>query len=249
MGVPLDTTQVDVICAVLVLILWVGYARFAKLRARTSFSVSRALHTQRLYWIKRLLKRDNRVADVGVLRGIEHSVIFFASSTVLVIGAMLTVLFGEGMVDVAMLNIQAAGGWVGVPREFKMVCVLLIFIHAFFQFTWAVRQYSFFSVLLGSAPMPEEIPDYSAEEIEEVANDLARLADRAGHAFNFGLRAWYFALAFCGWFISPYAMLVGAIIVVLVLYRREFRSKSLQSMVRSLKRDKLYCEGLSDKLD
>ena len=97
--------------------------------------------------------------------------------------------------------------------------------------------------------MPEELPAYSEEEIESMADDLARLADRAGHAFNFGLRAWYFALAFCGWFISPYAMLGGAIIVVLVLYRREFRSKSLHSMVRSLKRDKLYREGLSDKLD
>ena len=245
----MNAVILDIICAVLVLLLWVGYARFAKRRARTSFSVSRALHTQRLYWIKRLLKRDNRVADVGVLRGIEHSVIFFASSTVLVIGAMLTVLFGEGMVQVSMLNIQAFDAYLGVPREFKMVCVLLIFIHAFFQFTWAVRQYSFFSVLVGSAPMPEELPAYSEEEIEAMADDLARLADRAGHAFNFGLRAWYFALAFCGWFISPYAMLGGAIIVVLVLYRREFRSKSLHSMVRSLKRDKLYREGLSDKLD
>ncbi|MEP0073342.1 MAG: DUF599 family protein, partial [Marinomonas sp.] len=52
--------------------------------------------------------------------------------------------------------------------------------------------------------------------------------------FNYGLRAYYFAMAFCGWFLSPYFCMAASLMIVAVLYRREFRSKTFKTLSRGL---------------
>lgn len=222
--------------ALSVLGFWVFYTHFARMRAKTSYSLSRALHQERINWMLRMLRRDNRVADTSVLRGLEHGVIFFASSTLLVIGALLTILFGESS-ELSDLTSFDQNYWVAVPIEMKLMVISLIFVYAFFQFTWSARQYSFFSVLVGGAPTHNEVAEMDEEKILGIAESIGYVADRAGHAFNYGLRAWYFALAYTAWLVSPYAMICSGLVVVAVLYRREFRSRSLMAMVRLLEYD------------
>jgi uncharacterized membrane protein len=53
-----------------------------------------------------------------------------------------------------------------------------------------------------------------------------------GMHFNQGLRANFFALAILAWWINPYFFIASTAIVFYILYRREFRSKSLQSVNR-----------------
>ena len=50
----------------------------------------------------------------------------------------------------------------------------------------------------------------------------------AAETFNDGLRAYYFSFAALAWFFSPLAMLGGTLLVVLILYRREFHSEVLK---------------------
>jgi len=232
----MNELTINVAAALAVFAFWLLYARFARRRAKTSFSLSRALHEERINWISRMLKRDNRVADTSVLRGLEHGVIFFASSTLLVVGALMTILFGEHSM-MSLLSIFDQSTPFVINSQVKLLVVSLIFIYAFFQFTWSVRQYSFFSLLVGGAPTHTEVAIMDEARIAGIAESIAYVADRAGHAFNYGLRAWYFAIAFSAWFISPYAMLISGVVVVAVLYRREFRSKSLLAMVRLLEYD------------
>jgi uncharacterized membrane protein len=220
----------------LVLGFWVIYTHFARMRAKNSYSLSRALHQERISWMLRMLKRDNRVADTSVLRGLEHGVIFFASSTLLVIGALLTILFGESS-QLSDLTGFDQNFWFSLPIELKLMTILLIFVYAFFQFTWSARQYSFFSVLVGGAPTHSEVAEMDEATVRGVAESIGYVADRAGHAFNYGLRAWYFALVYLVWLVFPYAMVVSGLVVVAVLYRREFRSRSLMAMVRLFEYD------------
>jgi uncharacterized membrane protein len=49
----------------------------------------------------------------------------------------------------------------------------------------------------------------------------------AAESFNDGLRAYYFAFAVIGWFISPLAFCLGTAAVIGILYRREFKSDVL----------------------
>ena len=38
--------------------------------------------------------------------------------------------------------------------EFKIFMLISIFVYAFFKFTWAIRQFNYFSAIIGSAPDP-----------------------------------------------------------------------------------------------
>ena len=56
------------------------------------------------------------------------------------------------------------------------------------------------------------------------------------NAFNFGLRAYYFAMGALAWFVHPLALVGSTIWVVIVLYKREFQSKALEAMEHEIGR-------------
>ena len=64
-------------------LLWVGYDRYARSRARREdkSSLSRSLRKNREAWAHRLLARDMRMTDAGLLASQERVVGFFASTT------------------------------------------------------------------------------------------------------------------------------------------------------------------------
>ncbi len=103
--------------------------------------------------------------------------------------------------------------------------MVLVFIYAFFKFTWSIRQHSHSAIVLASIPLPENMDQ---NEGSHQGRRLARLNDLAARHFNDGLRAYYFALAELSWFFSPIVFVVATAWVVLVLYRRKFHSKALE---------------------
>ena len=85
--------------------------------------------------------------------------------------------------------------------------------------------------------MPEE--DVSDEERDDYALYAARVIDLAGMSYNHGLRAYYFALSVLAWFINPYLFILTSGFVVAVLYRREFKSRSLKALMhKDIKEEK-----------
>jgi uncharacterized membrane protein len=55
----------------------------------------------------------------------------------------------------------------------------------------------------------------------------------AAHHFNFGIRSYYFALAVLAWLVSPWLFVAATTWVVFVLYRREFHSSALSTLMSS----------------
>jgi len=96
------------------------------------------------------------------------------------------------------------------------VLLMLIFVRAFFELTWALRQFNYCSILIGGIGMGAEFTPQA-----EVA---AKVANRAARHFNTGLRAYYFGLAALAWIIHPAALMAASLLVLRELYRREFRS-------------------------
>ena len=56
--------------------LWIGYTLFAKRQARTVSCLSFELRRKRTDWMRQMLTRDNKMADVALISALERNVSF-----------------------------------------------------------------------------------------------------------------------------------------------------------------------------
>ena len=209
---------------------WAGYTRYAHVKGRTTPCLASVLHLYREDWMRRMLLRENRIADANVIGNLERNASFFASSTLIILAGILTVL-GASERAVSLLAdlpfVQSASRGMS---EVKLLCLGVVFVYAFFTFSWCMRQYNFAAVLVGSAPMIGE-RHVTEQERKAFAERTARVISMAANQFNYGLRAYYFGMATLAWFINPWFFMLVSAGVVVVLYRREFHSDVLEVMV------------------
>lgn len=210
---------------------WIGYTLYSRHAARRVDCLSAILFKYRVEWMNDLLRRELRVPDLLLLGNLVQMVNFLASTTIFVLAGLITILYSSDSVMELLQNHTFVAKTTQEQVQFKLLLLVLIFVYAFFRFTWAMRQHSFCSILIGAAPY------VSKRELNEdetkFALQLARISDRAGHEFNYGLRSYYFALSFLTWFISPWALIPACTTVVVVLFLREFRSTALKYLILS----------------
>ena len=206
---------------------WVGYTYYSESNATRRPCLSNTLHRHREIWMSNMLMRDNRVADAALLANLERNVAFFASTSIIIIAGTLT-LFGsiDRLDNVPFIDAELQKTWAE-----KLLMLAGIFVYAFFKFTWSLRQYGFACVMVGSAPI--NVGEGNLIGGGVFYRDSALVISRAAHAFNLGLRSYYFALAFIVWFVSGWGFVCASALVVCVLYRREFKSKVLKALIRS----------------
>jgi uncharacterized membrane protein len=214
-------------------VLWLGYGRYARYRACRDdrSSLSRSLRRHREAWARRLLQRDMRMTDAGLLANQERVVGFFASTTLLLLAAVLTALTTSQQIAELTSHIPFTEVQTAAQIEAKLALLLLLLIYAFFKVTWSLRQYGFAAVVMGSAPQPAET--LSPEQRQDFVENLARLMDSAGHDNNDCLRAYYFALSVVCWLAGTLPFLVATTVTVFVLYNREFSSTAVRSIQQS----------------
>ena len=209
---------------------WAGYTRYASWRGRDTACLASVLHLYRQDWMRRMLLRDNRIADANVIGNLERNAGFFASSTLIILAGVLTALGASERAVSLLADLTFAQPVSRGLSEIKLLALAVVFVYAFFTFSWCMRQYNFAAVLVASAPMAGE-RNVSDLERKSFAERAARVISMAANQFNFGLRAYYFGMATLAWFIHPWFFMVVTAGVVLVLYRREFHSDVLEVMV------------------
>ncbi|MCY1263520.1 hypothetical protein D3C76_535540 [compost metagenome] len=209
---------------------WVGYTRYAIWKGRDTPCLASVLHLYREDWMRRLLLRDNRVADASVIGNLERNASFFASSTLIILAGILTLLGSAERTISVLADLPFTQTASRSLSELKLLALAVVFVYAFFTFSWCMRQYNFAAVLVGSAPMVGE-RHVNEQERRAFADRAARVVSMAANQFNLGLRSYYFGLAMLAWFINPWLFMLVTTGVVLVLYRREFHSDVLQVMV------------------
>ena len=212
------------------ILCWVGYTRYASWRARDTACLASVLHLYREDWMQRLLMRDNRIADANVIGNLERNASFFASSTLIILAGILTALGASDRAVSLLADLPFAQPVSRGLSEIKLLCLAVVFVYAFFTFSWCMRQYNFAAVLVASAPMVGE-RNVSDQERRAFADRAARVISMAANQFNFGLRAYYFGMATLAWFVHPWFFMLVTAGVVLILYRREFHSDVLEVMV------------------
>lgn len=211
---------------------WLGYQWFMFLM-RNEISLLSTLRIYRRIWMYHTLGRENRISDVSLVNNLMQSSTFFSSTTVLILGGLLAFLgtTGKGLDIVA--SIPFAAKQTQELIELKIVVMLLVFVHAFLRFTWALRQFNVLCIVVGSFPSTaDRLTDPEALDIAERAG---RLAGLAGDHFTQGLRSYYLAIPILMWFASPWLFIATTIVIILSIYYMEFHSSTVRVIAKGYK--------------
>ena len=163
--------------------------------------------------------------DALVQNQFQQGVLFFASTSILIVGALLA---GLGASDEAMeilTDLPLSSTTTRTVWEIKLMLITCIFVFSFFKFAWSYRQFNYFMVVAGSAPLPSKSND---SQIEIYAEKLAAMHSLAALHFTTGLNAYFFALAGFAWFLNAWAFIIATVWITIVMYRRAFASKFMR---------------------
>ncbi|WP_428033038.1 DUF599 domain-containing protein [Ancylobacter sp.] len=196
---------------------WVAYHLIMEGKWAESRTLNRRMDVYRLEWMQRMLTRENRIVDAQIIAALQNGTAFFASTSLLAIGAALAFLQSTEAVMALFRDLPFGAanrtGW-----ELKTLGLTLIFANAFFKFAWAYRLFNYSTILLGSTPPPSEggTPEAQAHVVK-----LARMATIAGRHFNRGQRSFFFAIAYLGWYINGWALMAATLAIFLVMINRQ----------------------------
>jgi uncharacterized membrane protein len=213
----------DVLAGVWFLAAWLLYGSLAERGSFDRRSLSAEMNAYRHVWMQRMSERDLRMIDTGIMQGLQAGTAFFASTALLALGAVFTLLNAtERMVQV-FSDLPF-----GVPPnravlELKILGLLVIYAYAFFKFGWAYRLFNYCSILIGAVPPRDQ---KGTPEMAQAVERAATFNTLAGRHFNRGLRAFFMSVGYFGWFINAWTFAIGTTLVLAVLIRRQFFSRS-----------------------
>lgn len=194
----------------------------------------------RLRWMHNMVHRDPKMADALIQNTLQYGVLFFASTTILLIGALMAGLGASEkaialLSDLPFVTTPSRTAW-----EIKVLMVIFIFMFAFFKFAWSYRLFNYVLVLMGAAPDisvrssmekcgdESRIHTFDQEYIDNYSHCVGQLHALGAKHFTTGLNSYFFALAAVAWFLDARLFIVATVWVSIVLYRRAFRSNFLK---------------------
>ena len=184
------------------------------------------LHDYRLRWMRRVLERENRIADTVVLQTVMRSCNLFITTTLFIIVGLFSSL---GAVDRVQAMVSGIGFIAASSREtleVRLLALIGIFVFAFFKFTWSLRQFTHDdAVRLGADAGGEGCA--GSGRFRAGIDAGAMMVTHGFASFNRGLHAYFFGLAALAWFIQPWAFVLAT---VAVLYWRDSRSATLATL-------------------
>ncbi len=205
--------------------LWVSYSLLAN--HRPDNNLVKTIHKFRVRWMSNMMKRPDRLVDIKVISNTINTSIVMASTSVVVVIALVIFLFNSGEKAVATIGAMSFDVtlqmWV-----LKTSLLLVIFAFSFFKFTWVIRQSNYLSVMVLAAPVISESENPEDAKISaQYVTKIATIITNVSRHFNMGMRSYYFGMAAISWYASPALFMALSVLVVCVLYRREFMSKTL----------------------
>lgn len=201
---------------------WFGYNYFSEVSSRSG-NLLAVMNEYRRYWMHQMLARDNRMVDASLIGNLLRSISFFASTSIFIVLGLITLLKYRTEATGILTAIPYATPASPILWEGKIFLLVILFVYTFFKYTWSLRQYNYACVLVGAAPPAGQRNAY----YDEYADNAARLVGNAAKHFNVAMRAYYFGLAALAWFVNSWLFVLATTWVVMVIYRREFRSHAL----------------------
>ena len=218
----------DLVALACFIAAWIVYAIALEWTEHGKQSLNAQMNRYRYIWMERMLAREVRLIDTQIVASLQNGNAFFASTSLIAIGGTLTLLHSTDEVLAVIGALPFGIRTTAVQWEAKTMGLAIIFVYAFFKFAWSYRLFNYMAIMLGATP-PVEQQD-TAESKAHIAR-VGRLCEIAGLHFNRGQRAFFFALGYLGWFISPWVLIVATAAVVVVMWRRQFFSDSRRAVV------------------
>lgn len=212
MSALLSLSGLDAVALAVFVAVWLGYPVFV--RVLGPGAINAGLHDIRVLWMRAMAGRDNRIVDSSLIGHVIHSASFFASTSLLAIGALIGILTGLDRLVPAIATLGAA-----TSRDLLEVRILLplaVLVQGLFQLTWALRQMNYIVALIGATPARVD-PAIA----EALAEETGSVLSSALTTFNAGIRSYYFALVALVWLVSPFALMAGALGLAYVLLHRQ----------------------------
>ncbi len=217
---------VDIVALVWFFVLWACYSIFAEHPASNRRSLVFEMRRFRREWFSFMLTRENRIGDIAALNNLFTNATFFASTSILILGGLVALLGTTERVMDVISELPFARKESELVWRIKIISLIVVFVYAFFKFTWSQRQFNFCTILVGAAPPTTDQPEQYAGFIDQITN----VASFAAEDLNEGLRAYYFSMALLTWFLHPWLFFGATALVVFILYQREFHSRTLYAI-------------------
>ena len=222
-------TLFDWLALALFILCWLGYGPLLAQLARRSGTLNDDMVIIRRVWMTAMTHREIRLVDSNLMGHTINSGGFFASTNLLLIAAVASVLFGGEQAIAGFASVGAED----VPirlLEAKLALVLVCLARGLLDFIWSIRQMNYALALIGAAPEVHTEADRVA--LGEAAADLL---NPALSAFSQGVRGYYFALAAAGWLFGPSWLALGVTAAFCLLVWRQAGSPAARA-VRSARR-------------
>ena len=220
---------IDYIALFNMLFFWLLYDKYSDYHATfKKHSLVSIIDNLRSHWTHNLMltPREDRIPD-GQLVGILHrGISFFISITIFIIAGLLaTLTTNEAMLSL-LAHIPYSADNVAYTWNIKIIFMIIIFVEAFFRLTWALRQNQYYAIAIFAAPH-NKVMD---KDHYKLVKKLAALMSISGKNFNNALRSYYFGLSIITWLVHPILFIISTILVVWIIYRREFHSNTLSML-------------------
>ncbi|MBX9759573.1 MAG: DUF599 family protein [Beijerinckiaceae bacterium] len=212
-------TPPDLLAFAFFVLAWGGYHFAIEYGSRSGLNVS--MSEYRMRWMSEMSRRDNRIVDANIMTSLQNGTAFFASTSLLAIGASATLLRASDDAVKIASDLPFGIATTRLLWEVKVIGLLLIFGYAFFKFAWAYRLFNYAAVLVGATPSANS-PD--TLERARISGRAGRMGVAAARHFTRGQRAFFFALAYLGWFLGPWTLMLTTAFVLVVMWSRQFVS-------------------------
>ncbi len=215
-------SSVDIAAAVFFLLSWLGHFWIINRSPLRVHTITHHMNKMRVQWMKAFFKREPKMFDALIQNGFQQGVLFFASTSILIVGALLAGLGATEQAIGMLTDLPFSSTTTRTVWEIKVLLITCIFVFSFFKFAWSYRQFNYVMIVAGAAP---ELGVQTAEEDDVYATKMAAMHALAALHFTTGLNAYFFALAAFAWFLNAWAFIGATIWVTAVLFRRAFASK------------------------
>lgn len=218
----------DFLAAALLIMSWMLGTYWIDGNKSSKASTSRLMADYRHLWMAQMITRQPRIFDASILNALRQGTTFFASASMIAIGAGAAMLGQTDRLQMVAEDLISNGQTPIVVWEIKILILVLLLANGFLKFVWAHRLFGYCAVVMASTPNDADHP-----EAPHMASRAAKLANTAARSFNRGLRSLYFALATLAWLIGPTAWILAILATALMMYRREFASHSRDVLMGS----------------
>ncbi len=212
----IDSVGTDLLAFVASALLVTCYYAYLWSRARRDphYTIHGVNETARKLWVQDVMaNRGKDVMAVQTLRNYIMAASLMASTSVLLILGTLT-LSGQAESLAQTWHAVNIGGS-GAPQAWiiKVMCLLTVFIVAFFAFATTIRLLNHVLFMI-NVPNAESHPGLAPAQV-------AHRLTRAGHFYSVGMRSFFLAVPLVFWLFGPLYLLAATIGLIVALHHLE----------------------------